>query len=158
MDPVLHPKGVLHPHGSWLRKPRSREYDASPGPGSAVGLLGLGPAQAVRAQLRRYWVRAAEAAQDKPWIECAIDPQRLAWTSRPYHVDPARREAVVIPGNSRDLATFATFSVADATLTSKFLDANYVPPSPPTSNLVEYRFEVSVSADNADLVIAHLWP
>ena len=34
----------------------------------------------------------------------------LAWTSRPYHVDPARREAVVIPGNSRDLATFATFS------------------------------------------------
>jgi hypothetical protein len=115
-------------------------------------------AQAVRAQLRRYWVRpAADAGRDQPWVECVIDPQPLGWISRPYNVDPARREAVPIPGGSSDLATFASFTVADATMTLTFLDADYVPPSPPTSRLVEYRFEVSVNADNADLVMAHLW-
>ena len=115
-------------------------------------------AQAVRAQLRRYWVRTAtDTDHDQAWAECVIDPQPLAWISRPYHVDPARREAVAIPGQSSDLATFARFATADAMMTLTFLDSDYVPPSPPTSQLVEYRFEVSVSADNADLATAHLW-
>ena len=115
-------------------------------------------AQAVRAQLRRYWVRTAtDTGHDQAWAECVIDPQPLAWISRPYHVDPGRREAVAIPGQSSDLPTFARFDVADAVMTLTFLDSDYVPPSPPTSQLVEYRFEVSVSADNADLVTAHLW-
>lgn len=115
-------------------------------------------AEAVRAQLRRYWVRPAPGAgYDQEWVECVIDPQPLAWTSRPSSVDPARRAAVPIPGGSSDLATFAGFTVADALMTLTFLDADYVPPSPPTSLLVEYRFEVSVTADNADPVIAHLW-
>lgn len=42
-------------------------------------------------------------------------------------------------------------------MTLKFLDADYVPPSPPTSQLVEYRFQVTVGDDNADLVASHLW-
>jgi hypothetical protein len=115
-------------------------------------------AEAVRAQLRRYWVRPVPGAgDDQEWVECVIDPQPLAWTSRPYHVDPARREAVPIPAGTSDRATFASFTVADATMRLTFLDSGYVPPSPPTSLLVEYRFEVSVTADNADLVVAHLW-
>jgi hypothetical protein len=115
-------------------------------------------AEAVRAQLRRYWVRPVPGAgYDQEWVECVIDPQPLAWTSRPYSVDPARRAAVPIPGGSSDLATFASFTVAGALMTLTFLDADYVPPSPPTSLLVEYRFDVSVTADNADLVMAHLW-
>jgi hypothetical protein len=119
---------------------------------------GRSTAQAVRAQLRRYWVReAAKAGEDTPWVECAIDPQPLAWISRPYHVSPDRREAVAIPAGSNDSATLALFAVPDAVMTLSFLDADYVPPSPPTSHLVEYRFEVSVGADNADLVAAHLW-
>ena len=63
-----------------------------------------------------------------PWTECAIDPQPLSWISRPYHVDPARREAVAIPAGSSDLATVALFTVPDAMMTLKFLDAGYVPP------------------------------
>ena len=119
---------------------------------------GGGTAQAVRAQLRRYWVRqAAEAGHDPDWAECAIDPQPLSWISRPYHVEPARREAVAIPAGSSDLATMALLTVADAVLTLRFLDADYVPPSPPVSELVEYRFQVSVGSDNAGLVVAHLW-
>jgi hypothetical protein len=83
-------------------------------------------ATAVRAQLRRCWVRpTADGGEDQPWAECAIDPQPLAWISRPYHVDPARREAVPNPARSSDLATFALFTVADATMTLKFLDADY---------------------------------
>ena len=42
-------------------------------------------------------------------------------------------------------------------MTLVFLDGGYVPPSPPVSGIAEYRFEVSVNADNADLVVAHLW-
>jgi hypothetical protein len=119
---------------------------------------GRSTAQAVRAQLRRYWVRqATEADHDAPWVECAIDPQPLSWISRPYHVDAARREAVAIPAGAGDLATVALFTVHDAMMTLKFLDADYVPFSPPTSHLVEYRFQVSVGADNADLIGSHLW-
>jgi hypothetical protein len=119
---------------------------------------GRGTAQAVRAQLRRYWVRqAAKADRDAAWVECAIDPQPLSWISRPYHVDAARREAVAIPAGASDSATVALFSVHDALMTLKFLDADYVPPSPSSLNLVEYRFQVSVGADNADLIGAHLW-
>lgn len=119
---------------------------------------GRGTAQAVRAQLRRYWVRqAVEAEDERPWVECAIDPQPLSWASRPYHVDPARREAVAVPAGSYDLATVALLTVPDAVMTLKFLDADYVPPAPPTSQLVEYRFQVTVGADNADLVVSHLW-
>jgi hypothetical protein len=119
---------------------------------------GRSTAQAVRAQLRRYWVRqAAKDDHDAPWVECAIDPQPLSWISRPYHVDAARREAVAIPAGASDLATVALFTVHDAMMTLKFLDADYVPPSPPTAQLVEYRFQVSVGADNADLIESHLW-
>jgi len=118
---------------------------------------GRGTAQAVRAQLRRYWVRAAQAGHDAPWAECAIDPQPLSWISRPYHVDPARREAVAIPAGASDLATVALFTVGDAVMTLKFLDSDYAPPSPSARTLVEYRFQVSVGADNADLTVAHLW-
>ena len=124
----------------------------------SVANSGPTAAQAARAQLRRYWVRpVADPGDEQPWVECVIDPQPLAWISRPYQVDPHRREAVPIPGGSRDAATFASFTVVDATMTLRFLDADYVPPSPPTSRLVEYRFEVSVTADNADPVMAHLW-
>ena len=36
-------------------------------------------AQAVRAQLRRYWVRTAtDTGHDQAWAECVIDPQPLA--------------------------------------------------------------------------------
>jgi hypothetical protein len=119
---------------------------------------GRSTAQAVRAQLRRYWVRqAAKDDHDAPWVECAIDPQPLSWISRPYHVDAARREAVAIPAGASDLATVALFTVHDAMMTLKFLDADYVPPSPPTASLIEYRFQVSVGADNADLIDSHLW-
>jgi hypothetical protein len=123
-----------------------------------VANAGRSTAQAVRAQLRRYWVRqASKADHEMPWTECAIDPQPLSWISRPYHVDPARREAVAIPAGLSDLATVALFTVPDATMTLKFLDADYVPPSPSAAHLVEYRFQVSVGADNADLIVAHLW-
>ena len=43
---------------------------------------GRSTAQAVRAQLRRYWVRAPDADHEMPWTECAIDPQPLSWVSR----------------------------------------------------------------------------
>lgn len=119
---------------------------------------GRSTAQAVRAQLRRYWVyQASKADQKMPWVECALDPQPLSWISRPYHVDPARREAVAIPAGSDDLATVALFTVPDATMTLKFLDADCVPPSPPNAHLIEYRFQVTVGADNADLIVSHLW-
>jgi hypothetical protein len=119
---------------------------------------GRGTAEAVRAQLRRYWVRAAEADDDGVhWAECAIDPQPLSWASRPYHVDPARREAVAIPAGASDLATVALFTVGDAVMTLKLLDSEYAPPSPAARMLVEFRFQVSVGADNADLAVAHLW-
>jgi hypothetical protein len=101
--------------------------------------------------------QASRADHEMPWTECAIDPQPLSWISRPYHVDPARREAVAIPAGSSDLATVALFTVPDALMTLKFLDADHVPPSPPAAHLVEYGFQVSVGADNADLVVAHLW-
>jgi hypothetical protein len=123
-----------------------------------VSNTGRSTAQAVRAQLRRYWMReTAQASDEASWVECAIDPQPLAWTSRPYHVDAARREAVAIPAGWGDLATVALFTVPDAVMTLKFLDADYVPPSPPTSQFCEYLFQVSVVADNADVAIAHLW-
>ena len=64
---------------------------------------------------------------------------------------------MAIPAGASDLATVALFTVQDAMMTLKFLDADYVPFSPPTAHLVEYRFQVSVGADNAELVGAHLW-
>jgi hypothetical protein len=98
---------------------------------------GRSTGQAVRAQPWRYWVRqASEADQEMPWVECALAPQPLSWISRPYHIDPARREAVAIPAGSKaipagsnDLATVALFTVPDAIMTLKFLDADYVPSS-----------------------------
>lgn len=119
---------------------------------------GPSTAQAVRAQVRRYWVPQADPERPGvPWAECAIDPQPLAWASRPDGVDPAQREAVPIPGGSSDLAAFASLTVGGARMRLEFLTAPYLPPSPPTSDLVEYRFEVSVSADNADLVTGIIW-
>ena len=64
---------------------------------------------------------------------------------------------MAIPAGASDSATVALFTVHDAIMTLKFLDADYVPPSPPTAYLVEYRFQVSVGADNADLIDSHLW-
>jgi len=123
----------------------------------AVHNRGLREATGVRAQVRRFWAGREVPVSGKTWAQSPIDPIPLTWASRPNALPIEQRESVSLPPGARDVAAFAVFRCADRRMDLVRLGVALTPVAPQQSVLHEYRFELAVTADNAQPVTEHFW-
>jgi hypothetical protein len=115
-------------------------------------------ARGVRAHLRDYVAAISTAVSGKTAVHRAMDPQPLAWSSRPAALGPELREHVVIPAGMTDVAMAARFEVSDKQLTVPPLTGEpFGPRLPQTPMVVGHWLVVTVTADNAEPASAVLW-